>query len=261
MERAIEELKKANREGASKKQDEAIKELEIAQAKLEEILRQLREEERELMLRDLQSRFKNMLRMQKIVFNGTVSLNTTPHSRWKAQQVARSRELAGDEGKIVIEADKAQTLLKEEGSSIAFPEAVEELREDMVTVARMLAKEDTGKENQEIQRDIMDALSEIIDALKKELEKKDKEKKDPPPKPPSDQDPPDPSLVDKLAELKMLRSLQMRVNRRTRRLGLKIKGEQATEKDAEVVEQLKQLAKRQARIQKAAYDLATNKNQ
>ena len=56
----------------------------------------------------------------------------------------------------------------------------------------------------------------------------------------------------------MLRSLQLRINRRTRRLGRLIDGDQATED--EVIQQLKTLAKRQQRIQEATYDLATGKN-
>ena len=53
-------------------------------------------------------------------------------------------------------------------------------------------------------------------------------------------------------------TLQLRVNRRTKRLGRLIDGEQATE--ADVVDQLRQIATRQARIQKATYDLATGRN-
>ena len=66
-------------------------------------------------------------------------------------------------------------------------------------------------------------------------------------------------LVNKLAELKMLRSLQFRVNRRTKQLGRLVDGEQATESD--VVGQLKQLSERQSKVQRATYDLSTGKNQ
>ena len=56
----------------------------------------------------------------------------------------------------------------------------------------------------------------------------------------------------------MLRSLQMRINRRTRRMGTMIAGDQATQDD--IVSQLRALADRQARIQEATYDLASGKN-
>eukprot|EP00913_Durusdinium_trenchii_P023376 g21954.t1 len=190
MRRAIEKLKKAEKEGASKDQSDALEQLEIAQQKLEEILKQLREEERKLLLRALAARFKNMLKMQKVILNGTIALNTTPHAQWKSNQVARSRGLSTEESKLVVEADKALVLLKAEGSSIAFPEAVEQIREDMLIVTRMLAKENAGKDNQLIQRDIIDALEEMIDALKKELE--DKPPEDKPPGPPKDGKPQDP---------------------------------------------------------------------
>jgi hypothetical protein len=65
-------------------------------------------------------------------------------------------------------------------------------------------------------------------------------------------------LVETLAELKMLRSMQMRVNRRTKRLAQMIEGEQAV--DPEVVSQLRQLSRSQSRIQDATYDLSAGRN-
>ena len=82
MERAIEELKKQNHDGASKAQDEAIKKLIAAKEKLEEILRQLRDEERELLLLALEARFQKMLAMQKLVYQGTRDLDRIDASAW-----------------------------------------------------------------------------------------------------------------------------------------------------------------------------------
>ena len=256
MERAIEELKKNNLENASAEEDAAIAELEKSKAKLEEILRQLREEERELLLAALEARFQKMLIMQKIVLAGTVGLGKTPQKDWQPRHEGRSREMAVQEDDIALEAAKALTLLKEEGSSVAFPEAVDQLRDDMLIVSRRLREFQVGKLTQGIEKDIIEALEELIEALQKEMEKS--EDKPPPGEPPPPGQPQDPPLVDKLAELKMLRSLQLRINRRTRRLGRLIDGDQATE--AEVVQQLKGLSKRQQRIQQATYDLATGKN-
>jgi hypothetical protein len=56
----------------------------------------------------------------------------------------------------------------------------------------------------------------------------------------------------------MLRTLQMRINHRTKRLGRMVEGEQAL--DADILGQLQNLAERQARIQKATYDMATGRN-
>jgi hypothetical protein len=56
----------------------------------------------------------------------------------------------------------------------------------------------------------------------------------------------------------MLRSLQLRVNNRTKRLADGLEGEEA--KDAEKIDQLRNLAERQSRIQRATHDLATGRN-
>ena len=259
MERAIEELKKKSRETAAEHQDEALKELIKAKEKLEEILRQLREEERKLLLAALEARFQKMLAMQLAVYQGTVTLGKVSEDDWVGRHTTQSIKLARDEEEIAVEAIKALTLLKEEGSSVSFPEAVIELREDMLVVSRRLEESKVGKLSQAIEKDIIESLEEMIDALQKELEKvedeqKDQEKKDQQQQQ-QDQEPP---LVDKLAELKMLRALQLRINRRTRRLARLIDGEEAVEKD--VLEQLKELARRQSRVQRAARDLATGRN-
>jgi len=257
MERALEKLKKLNRDGASGHQDEAVRKLLEAKEKLEEILRQLREEERELMLAALEARFQKMLAMQLVVHTGTVGLDKTPKNEWTARHFGRARELSVDQGAIAFEAAKALTLLKEEGSSVAFPEAVEQMRDDMLSVVRLLERTEVGELTQGIQRDIIEVLEEMIEALQKEMEKKKNEQQQ---QQPGEQGQPgDDELVDKLSELKMLRSLQLRVNRRTKRLGGLVKGEQAT--DAEVVEQLRSLARRQAQVQQAAHNLATGKNE
>jgi uncharacterized low-complexity protein len=256
MERAIQELKKLRSEDASKEQSEAIAKLEEAKEKLEEILRQLREEERELLLAALEARFQKMLAMQLLVYNGTLSLAKTPQAQWGARHEDRSHTLSLQEADIALEATKALELLKAEGSSVAFPEAVEQLREDILIVARRLDDNKAREITQAIEKDIIEALGEMIEALQKEMEKaKEKEPKEGEPK---EGKPQDPALVDKLAELKMLRSLQLRINRRTKRLGRLIDGDQATKE--EVVDQLQGLAKRQSRIQDAAHDLVTGKN-
>ena len=70
--------------------------------------------------------------------------------------------------------------------------------------------------------------------------------------------PDDVRLVDKLAELKMIRSLQMRINKRTQRYGEMIQGEQADSPD--LLKALEGLADRQQRVYKATADLQQGRN-
>ncbi|HUG90821.1 MAG TPA: hypothetical protein VML55_08315 [Planctomycetaceae bacterium] len=256
MDRAIEELKKQHHSDAARAQDEALRNLIAAKEKLEEILRQLREEERELLLAALEARFQKMLAMQIMVYKGTVSLDKTEKPQWQSEQFSRSRELAQRENEIALEAGKALTLLKAEGSSVAFPEAVEQLRVDMLDVARRLDEFDTGRYTQDIERDIIEALEEVIEALQRELEKSREQRE----QPPQEGQPSDPALVDMLAELKMLRSLQLRINRRTRSIARLIRTPEGQATEGQLVQDLKMLSRRQAAVQQATYDLATGRN-
>lgn len=257
MERAIKELKDQHQASAAKEQDRALNELLKAKEKLEEILRQMREEEQELLLAALEARFRDMLGRQINVYNGTVGLAAVPTEQRTDRQRTRAIELARSQDEVALLAAKALTLLKEEGSSIAFPEAVMQIRDDMLTSARRLERVEIGELTQSIQKDIVESLEEILDSLQKELEKSKDRKQNPGGQ--QNQQQQSPALVDALSELKMLRSLQFRVNRRTKQLGRLVEGEQAL--DSDVVKQLRELSVRQAKIQQTAYDLATERNQ
>src|SRR5205814_3625470 len=142
----------------------------------------------------------------------------------------RAVELARNEEEISLLAAKALTLLKEEGSSVAFPEAVEQIRDDMLTIARRLERADVGEITQNIEQDTIESLKEMIEAMQKELEKlKDKKQSQQQQQQQQQQQKDQKSLVNQLAEMKMLRSLQYRVNRRTKQLGRLLDEEQAAD--------------------------------
>jgi hypothetical protein len=256
MEKAIQELRdKKDRSKASKHQDEAIRQLLEAKEKLEEILRQLREEEKSLTLASLESRFRKMLSMQLLVYQETVRLDGEAEGK-DANVTARGKQLATQEEEIVQEVDKALVVLREEGSSVAFPEAVEAIREDAASIVQLLDQGKAGELTQTLEQAVIEAIEEMVDALQKEMEKKNDE--EPQQGEQQQGQPQDKPLVDALSELKMLRSLQLRINRRTRQLGRMIEGEQAGE--PELLQQLKTLSGRQSRIQRATYDLSTGRN-
>ena len=256
MEKAIQELKgKKDRGKASKHQDEAIRQLLEAKEKLEEILRQLREEEKSLTLASLESRFRKMLSMQLLVYQETVRLEKEADGK-DANLIARGKQLATSEEEIVQEVDKALVVLREEGSSVAFPEAVEAIREDAASIVQLLDQGKPGELTQTLEQAVIEAIEEMVDALQKEMEKKkDEEQQQGEQQQGQPQDKP---LVDALSELKMLRSLQLRINRRTRQLGRMTEGDQASE--PELRKQFKTLSGRESRIQRATYDLSTGRN-
>jgi len=254
MREAHEKLKEAEREGAVERQEEAIRELEQAKAELEEILRQLREEEVGRMLTMLETRFLKMLQMQRDVYEGTLRLDKVPEpDRTHNHEIEASR-LGRKEAEIVLEADKALALLRDDGTAVAFPEAVEQVRQDMHQVVVRLDQANVGQITQTIEEEIIAALEEMIEALRQAQQDSEKQQQMPmPPGPPQDQ-----PLVDLLAEIKMIRAMQMRVNRRTERYSKLVDGEQAENPD--LLEALARLAERQARIHQITRDLEQGRN-
>ena len=91
MRQAKKQLEEANRNGAVEKQARSHEELN-GQAELEEILRQLREEEIERTLAMLEARFRKMLVMQVEVYEGTIRLDKVPDA--DATRTTKSRPAA-----------------------------------------------------------------------------------------------------------------------------------------------------------------------
>jgi uncharacterized phage infection (PIP) family protein YhgE len=255
MREAEEKLRDAQRQGATEKQDEAIRELQQAKAALEEILRQLREEEMERVLASLEARFTKMLEMQRAVLEGTVELDKIPRKDWTRLEQNKAGQLSGKEGEIDIEAERALTLLREEGSAVAFPEAVGQMRDDIQQAGQRLSQAKVDRFTQDAEQDVIAALEEMLKALKKALKDLEKQRQQPNSTPSQPQEPP---LVDALAEIKMIRSLQVWVNDRTERYAKQIKGEQA--ESADLIEAVRRLGERQQRIYKITRDLEMGKN-
>ena len=215
MKEAQQRLEEAKRKEAVEAQEQAKKDLEAAKAELEEILRQMREEEIERTLAMLEGRFRKMLEMELKIYESTKRLAKASSNPDNREVEIQAGKLSFEQRKVAVEADKALTLLHEEGSSIAFPESVEQIRDDMEQVATWLSAAKVGTLTQGLEEDIIQALEEAIEALEKAQENQEQKKQDPPP--PQNGQPQDQPLVDKIAELKMIRAMQVRVNKKTQR--------------------------------------------
>ncbi len=258
MQKAIEDLEKKSRETAGEEQERALKKLEELKAKLEEILRQRREEEKELYLAMLEVRFQKMLKVQLQVNAETTRLEKIPEKERNPAHFDKCSEAARQQRENYSDAGKTLVLLKEEGSSVAFPEAVEQMQGNMDLIAKRLTRADTGDTTQLLEQLVIETLEEITLALQKEMETQRQKKQQGPTKKPKPGQPEDQGLVNKLAELKMIRSLQNQVNRITKQIGTQIEGEQTGDPDQRKLTE--DLGKRQQRIQSATYDLSTGRN-
>jgi hypothetical protein len=257
--KAADKINKGRRHEAVPDQQEATRKLEEAIKRLEEVLRQKREEEKERVLSDLKERCEKMKRMQEVVKENTEQLHkkvlARPDRKANRELELASNQQAEEEDKIIQEADKAIAIIETEGSAVAFAEVFRQVRNDMYHVSRRLARTDVADETQLIEQDIINTLQEMIDALKRQIEQ-NRERKNSPPPPPQDNNLK--SLIDLLAELRMIRSLQLRVNNRTELWGKRYQGELALQ--PEIIAELRDLAQRQHKIYHVTDKLAKGRN-
>jgi hypothetical protein len=244
---AAEDLDKPEPQEASKDQQKAIDELEQAQQQLEQVLEQLRRQQQEEILRGLESRFRAMLAKQLIINSGTRALDDKGREAWTHADELALAGHAQDEDGLARDAGEALHILKEEGTTIVFPQVVEQLREDMGDVAGRLRGRDTAAFTQRIEQEIVTTLEELIDAIKQLREQLQSGQSSGGGQQQAGQPPP---LLPDSAELKLLRALQQRVNTRTEAFH-ETHGEQE-EVSEELQGELDKLADRQLEVAEMA---------
>ena len=259
MRAAREKLDQSQRKEARSEQEKAIEELETARAELEEILRQMREEEVERLLVLLEVRVRAMLRAEKAVLAGTDKLATPSQTQSDRERQLEASRLAREQGLIGNDALKALALVRDDGSAVAIPEALEQVREDSAQAAARLTRGDVGGTTRGILEDIVLSLEEMLGALEKAQREQQSKAQNPSGGRPAE--PGEQPLVDKLAELKMIRSLQKRVNTRTKRYAQLLTDGAEQVEEPELFEALDRLAERQKKIERAAHDIATGRTE
>ncbi len=261
MQEAQQELENAKRDGAVEKQREAEEELRDAVAELEQILQQLREEEIERSLESLEARLRNMLSMQTGIVEETRRLNEISGGEPNRQVAIRASKLSLEEQKVLRAGERAFSLLREEGSSAAFPEAIEQVNADIGSVIERLSGGDVSALTLLIEEDIVSALEEMIASLvavqKENREKKQQEQQGGGGGGGGGQQGERP-LVNKLAELRLVKTLQLRINRRTESMSklLDASDTKGQVTEAEVLREVRELAERELKIQRVTLKIA-----
>jgi hypothetical protein len=131
----------------------------------------------------------------------------------------------------------------------------------MVEVTDRLAEVKLGKVTQGLEEDIIDTLKQMIDAFQQAQKDQEQREND---GPMGEGQQGDPGLVDVIAELKMIRAMQDRVNNRTRRYADLLENPadlvgQATED--ELQQAISELAEREKSCQRVTRDIVVGKNE
>jgi hypothetical protein len=229
MQQASGGLRKQDPSDASRQQGKAIKELEDALQEIEERLAQLREETQLEKLAKLEARFREMLSVQQRISAQTQALDkkrTDNGGNLTRPDRLAVAALGGDESRMdpVLDpmtkqvklpmglaghAQQALDLIIDDGTSVVFPDVVEQLRDDLIGVGRLLSDNTrTDQFTQSLQKEIETTLEELIEALQQAQSQKEGGGG-------GGGGGGEPPLLPNSAELKLLRSAQLRINRRT----------------------------------------------
>ncbi len=241
QEGAADELEKGEFDKALDEQGKALEKLEQAQDEVEDALDQLRKEQQEEALAALETRFRAMLARQIDVSKATDHLSELGKEHWTRMDQLRLAEVSQDQRQVGDQAEEALTILVEDGTTAVFPEIVGQVRDDAIQAADGLAAADTGEHVRAIQGEIEQTLRDLIEAVEKQQDENDfggsgggggggRCR----------------SLLPGSAELKLLRSCQLRVNQATRLLAEVRAGPDAA--GEQIAARLRKLCERQAAV-------------
>ena len=164
---------------AKQKQQDAKDDLEAAKEALEGALTQLREQLQDEALRALEERFTAMLARQRELTLMTATVDAsrrnilTADGGLPAALIGKIDAIAQGESELELETVEALKLLDEDGTTAVFPPMVEQLRDDLRDLVRVLRARQTGVETNRAQRDVEDLLELLINALRRTIEKKE----------------------------------------------------------------------------------------
>lgn len=247
---AAKELEKKDARKAEAAQKKAIDKLQQAKDELESALEQLRKEQQEELLAALESRIGAMLARQIEVNKETNRLDGVGRDQWSRSDQLSLVETTKGQNWVSEEAATALKIVREDGTTIVVPQIMEQVRDDARSAGERLGAADTGDGVRQVQEAIVAALQDLLDAVR-ELQKKNEQSEGGQPGGDSDRNPP---LLPGSAELKLLRSWQVRINQQTKDIEQQRVLPSGSAEG--LAERIDKLAKRQASVAEMARDLA-----
>lgn len=236
--------------GANTDQNEAIDRLDRARDELSDAIAREQEMLQAEQLASIEQMLRQILAAQEEVSAATSEVHAGIGELGPTRgDKLRLTELSDSEGALAEDVDEARGMLSQEGSTVVFPGVLEEVREELVRVKSRLADYDAGSETQRRQENIEADLRALLSAVRDELSRRRKQGGGGQ-CPGGGQSP----LIPPLAELRMLRLLQLRIAARTDALAEAGEtGEMS--RDATAAEHA-ELAERQRRVREMARQVA-----
>ncbi len=241
MQRAADRLGEDQPDQAQPPQESAAEKLQEALDELDDALRQVRKEEMEEFLASLESRFKALLTQEEAIRASIGALDAKGSVNWVRTDHLQLAEQARTQWKLAEEAGAIARLLIDEGTTVMIPDLVRQLEQDLGGAAKRLDAADAGPQTQALVDDGIAMLREILDAV--EMQRKDlQENGAPEGQQEGGGEPAREALLPGSAELKLLKSAQVRLNRRTEALQSRPDAKDAAADFAETARRQRELA-------------------
>ena len=245
----------SNASDGSEDQDQALAALKYAKEQLEQeqqkLLEQLRAEVKKRVLEGLTA----MLEKQIAVRESTVIL--APKVAKKSRQAITALVAQGEQEQAIIQiADDLIGLVEETEFGIALPAAMTVVRDEMVAVRDKLADGDASEQVVSAEQQIEEDLQSLMDAMK-QMPSQKSNPKDQKPQTPQEQAREINRLV---AELKLIRLLQVRINKDTTGVDTK-RPEELEALSTSIKQQIGDLQNRQEDVRDVTERLAAERGQ
>lgn len=211
MQQAAERLAEERVQAAEGEEEAALEQLQRALDELDDALRQVRREELEETLTALEARFKSMLARQRQIRESVVALQDKGVAAWERADQLRLAETAQTQHAVAADCAEVVRILVSEGTTVLLPELSQDLARNMEEIAARLDRSDTAVETQRQIGEVIDALEEVVGAI----ETRRKQELQNMLQPPAGGESGSQALLSQSAELKLLRSAQVRINKRT----------------------------------------------
>jgi hypothetical protein len=221
LDRAASHLRQAAQAGQQGQAAETIEQAEQAEQALEQAQQRLQAQRQQVekdlfqeMMARLEQQISALVRRQQGLLDTAIELEGlrgSPESPFTKAQMASLRDLALTQRTLSNETTR---LAEQVVQSRVFEMGLRGAATEMDYAARALDRQQTGSTTERHQRNAMARLANLIEALKKDAPSQDP--------PPDDESPPEQAgedAIQRLAELKLLRSMQIEVNRQTAELG------------------------------------------
>jgi len=260
LKQASSHLQDASRSAQQEQAQQAAQQTKLAEQALEQAQQQLQAQrqqaEKDLfqeMMARLQQQISSLLQRQQGLLETTTELETVraasgePFSR---AQLSTIRDLATAQRGLTGDTTRLADQVEE---SRVFAEGFRGVAKEMDHASRGLEGQQTGDSTQRYQRNALTRLEQLVEALKQDPDTGEQSPQQPPPgQPPQDQAAED--AIQRLAELKLLKWMQIEVNRQTSELEQVIRSQDPDAQNALL--RLDELAAEQGRLADLMLDLS-----